>query len=143
MSAVFPIKESSRELIVEVARALEPYFADINAAWREKITEEFHFDNRALVALERIQVAAACTYLYHQDFQGFIENLSYSSTRLAKLKVDTRLVAFALQVYQSKCEPYLERVFGERRTEAIAALETLSSATFVTVSGAYFDAKSS
>jgi len=142
VSAVLPLKESSRELIVEVARALEPYFPDITAAWREKITEEFHFEARALAALERTKIATACSYLCHGDLQGFIENLVYTGTRLAKLKVDTRLVAFSLDIYQSKCEPYLGSLFGERRAEAIAALETLNSATFVTVSGAYFDTKS-
>jgi signal transduction histidine kinase len=141
VSAVLPLKESSRELIVEVARALEPYFPDITAAWREKITEEFHFEARALAALERIKIATACSYLCHGDLQGFIENLVYTGTRLAKLKVDTRLVAFSLDIYQNKCEPYLGSLFGERRAAAIAALETLSSATFVAVSGAYFDTK--
>ena len=143
VSAMLPLKESSRELIVEVVRALEPYFPDITAAWREKITEEFHFEARALAALERIKIATACSYLCHGDLQGFIENLVYTGTRLAKLKVDTRLVAFSLDVYQSKCEPYLGSLFGERRAQAIAALETLNSATFVTVSGAYFDTKTS
>ncbi|HTD24855.1 MAG TPA: GAF domain-containing sensor histidine kinase [Terriglobales bacterium] len=141
MSAVLPLKESSRELIVEVARALDPYFPDITAAWREKITEEFHFEARAVAALERIKIATACSYLCHGDLQGFIENLVYTGTRLAKLKVDTRLVAFSLDIYQSRCEPYLGSLFGERRAEAIAALETLNSATFVTVCGAYFDTK--
>jgi len=141
VSAVLPLKESSRELIVEVARALEPYFPDIAAAWREKITEEFHFEARAVAALERIKIATACSYLCHGDLQGFIENLVYTGTRLAKLKVDTRLVAFSLDIYQSRCEPYLGSLFGERRAEAIAALETLNSATFVTVCGAYFDTK--
>jgi signal transduction histidine kinase len=141
VSAVLPLKESSRELIVEVARRLEPHFATITSAWREKISEEFHFDGRALVALERIKIAAASSYLSHGDFQGFIENLVYNGTRLAKLRVDTRLVAFSLQVYQEKCEPHLAKLFGTRKAEAAAALETLSSATFVAVSGAYFDAK--
>src|SRR5260370_874159 len=66
----------------------------------------------------------------------------YAGRRLAKLNVDTRLVAFSLDIYQSKCEPYLGSLFGERRAEAIAALATLNSATFVAVSGAYFDTKS-
>ena len=142
MSAVLPLNESSRELIGEIARALEPYFADATAAWRGKVSEEFHFDERALAALERIQLVNAGNYLARNDFQGFIENLAYFGTRLAKLKVDTRLVAFSLKVYQEKCEPYLGGLFGDRLAAALAALETLSSATFVTVSGAYFDAKS-
>jgi signal transduction histidine kinase len=141
--AVLPFNESSRELIAEIARTLEPYFADVTAAWRGKVSEEFHFDERALGALERIQIVSAGNYLARDDFQGFIENLAYFGTRLAKLKVDTRLVAFSLKVYQEKCEPYLGGLFGERRAEALAALETLSSSTFVAVSGAYFDAKSS
>lgn len=142
MPAVLPFNESSRELIAEIARALEPYFADVTAAWRGKISEEFHFDERALAALERIQIVSAGNYLARGDFQGFVENLAYFGTRLSKLKVDTRLVAFSLKVYQEKCEPYLGGLFADRRLEALAALETLSSATFVTVSGAYFDAKS-
>jgi signal transduction histidine kinase len=143
VSAVLRLKETSRELIVEVARALGPYFADITAAWREKIAEEFQFDARALAALERITLAAASTYLCQSDLLGFNENLTYFGTRLAKLKVDTRLVSFSLDQFQSNCEPYLGSLFGDRQAEAMAALETLSSATFVTVSGAYFDAKTS
>jgi len=51
VSAVLPLNESSRELIGDIARALEPYFADVTAAWRGKVSEEFHFDERALAAL--------------------------------------------------------------------------------------------
>src|SRR5260370_9123944 len=86
-------------------------------------------------------MAAACSSLCHGDMPGIIEILVYTGTRLAKLKVDTRLVAFSLDIYQSRCEPYLGSLFGERRAEAIAALETLNSATFVAVCGAYFDTK--
>ena len=50
MTAVPPFKESSRELIVEVARALEPYFPDITHHWREKLVAEFGFDGRTLAA---------------------------------------------------------------------------------------------
>jgi len=46
VSAVLPLKDSSRELIIEVTRALEPYFPDITAKWREKIAQEFHLDGR-------------------------------------------------------------------------------------------------
>ena len=141
MSAVLPLKESSRELIVEVAQALEPYFPDITAAWREKLQQEFGFDGRVLAALERLKVSTGCSYLSHGDFAGFLENLTYFGTRLAKLEVDTRAVARSLELYQLLCEPYLGSLFGDRHTEAIAALEMLSSATFVTVSGAYFDTR--
>ena len=40
MTAVPPFKESSRELIAEVARALEPYFPDITHRWREQLTRD-------------------------------------------------------------------------------------------------------
>ena len=40
MSTVLLLKESSRELIVEVAKAREPYFPDITLAWREKLAGE-------------------------------------------------------------------------------------------------------
>ncbi|HEV8524379.1 MAG TPA: GAF domain-containing sensor histidine kinase [Terriglobales bacterium] len=141
MSALLPLKESSRELIVEVAHALEPYFPDITAAWRERVQQEFAFDGRVLAALERLKVSTGCSYFSHGDFAGFYENLNYFGTRLAKLEVDTRAVARSLEFYQLLCEPYLGSLFGDRHTEAIAALEMLSSATFVTVSGAYFDTK--
>ncbi|HET6933983.1 MAG TPA: GAF domain-containing sensor histidine kinase, partial [Candidatus Angelobacter sp.] len=39
------------------------------------------------------------------------------------------------------CDPYLSGLFPEREAEAKAALEMLSSASFVIISGAYFDAK--
>ena len=50
MTAVPPFKESSRELIAEVARALEPYFPDITHKWREQLTREYGFDGRTLAA---------------------------------------------------------------------------------------------
>ena len=86
MTAVPPFKESSRELIVEVARALEPYFPDITNQWREKLIAEFGFDGRTLAGLERLTLAAGCSYFCHNDFPGFEENLQYFGTRLSKLR---------------------------------------------------------
>jgi len=141
VNAVPPFKESSRELIVEVARALEPYFPDITNHWREKLVTEFGFDGRTLAALERLTLAAGCSYFCHNDFPGFEENLQYFGTRLSKLQVDTRAVARSLELYLLSCDPYLAGLFPEREAEAKAALEMLSSVSFVVVSGAYFDAR--
>ena len=143
MSAVLPLKDSSRELIIDVTRALQPYFPDISAKWREKIAQEFQFEGRIVVALEQLQLGAACAFICGKnDFKGLLENLSYHGSRLAKLQVDTRVIARSLELYLNVCEPYVGSLFGERRNELIATLETLSSACFVVVSGAYFDAKS-
>ena len=141
MTAVPPFKESSRELIVEVARALEPYFPDITNNWREKLVAEFGFDGRTLAALERLTPAAGAFYFCHDDFPGFQENLQYFGTRLSKLQVDTRAVARCLELFQLSCDPYLSGLFPEREAEAKTALEMLSSVSFVIISGAYFDAK--
>jgi signal transduction histidine kinase len=141
LTAVPPFKESSRDLIVEVARALEPYFPDITNTWRERLAAEFGFDGRTLAALERLTLAAGCVYFLHNDFPGFQENLHYFGTRLSKLQVDTRAVARSLELYLLSCDPYLSGLFPEREAEAKAALEMLSSASFVIISGAYFDAK--
>jgi signal transduction histidine kinase len=141
VNAVPPFKESSRELIVEVARALGPYFPDITNHWREKLVAEFGFDGRVLAALERLTLAAGCSYFCHNDFPGFEENLQYFGTRLSKLKMDTRAVARSLELYMLSCDPYLAGLFSEREAEAKAALEMMSSVSFVIVSGAYFDAK--
>jgi signal transduction histidine kinase len=141
VTAVPPFKESSRELIAEVARALEPYFPDITNRWREQLTAEFGFDGRTLAAVERLTLAAGCSYFCHNDYPGFQENLQYFGTRLSKLQMDTRAVARALELYQSCCEPYIAGLFPEREAEAKAALEMLSSVSFVIVSGAYFDSK--
>lgn len=141
MTAVPPFKESSRELIAEVARALEPYFPDITNRWREQLAAEFGFDGRTLAAVERLTLAAGCSYFCHNDYPGFQENLQYFGTRLSKLQMDTRAVARALELYQSCCEPYIAGLFPEREAEAKAALEMLSSVSFVIVSGAYFDSK--
>jgi signal transduction histidine kinase len=141
VTAVPPFKESSRELIAKVARALEPYFPDITNKWRDQLTKEFGFDGRTLSAVERLTLAAGCSYFVHNDYPGFQENLQYFGTRLSKLQVDTRAVARALELYQSCCEPYIAGLFPEREAEAKAALEMLSSVSFVIVSGAYFDSK--
>jgi two-component system, NarL family, sensor histidine kinase NreB len=141
VTAVPSFKESSRELIAEVARALQPYFPDITARWREQLSAEFGFDGRVLAALERLTVSSACSYFSHNDFPGFQENLQYFGTRLCKLRVDTRAVARALELYQSLCDPYLVPLFQDREAAAKASLEMLSSVSFITISGAYFDAK--
>jgi len=141
VTAVPPFKESSRELIVEVARALEPYFPDITNMWREKLVAEFGFDGRTLAALERLTLAAGCVYFVHDDFPGFQENLQYFGTRLSKLQVDTRAVARSLELYLLSCDPYLSGLIPGREAETKAALEMLSSVSFVIISGAYFDAK--
>lgn len=141
MSAVLPLKESYRELIMEIAMALQPYFPDITASWREKISLEVQPSSRVTAALEQLTLAPACGHLSRADFQAFFENLHYFGTRLAKLQVDTRTIARSLELFQSLCEPYIVCLFHERRAEAKAAIETLSSATFVTVSGAYFDSQ--
>jgi len=141
VTAVPPFKESSRELIVEVARALESYFPDITNQWREKLAAEFGFDGRILAGLERLTLAAGCSYFCHDDFPGFEENLQYFGTRLSKLQVDTRAVARSLELYLLSCDPYLSGLFPEREAEAKAALEMLSSVSFIIISGAYFDAK--
>ena len=76
---------------------------------------------------------------------AFFENLNYFGTRLAKLQIDTRAVARSLELYHELCEPHIRsafsdrRAFAERRYAILAALDTLSSAIFVAVSGAYFD----
>lgn len=141
MTAVPPFKESSRELIIEVARALEPYFPDITNKWRERLVNDFGFDGRTLAALERLTPAAGSVYFCHDDFPGFEENLQYFGTRLSKLQVDTRAVARCLELFQLACDPYLSGLFPEREGEAKAALEMLSSVSFVIISGAYYDAK--
>jgi signal transduction histidine kinase len=141
VSAVLPLKESSRELIIEVARALQPHYAKITRAWRDQLVAEFAFDERQLAVLDRLNISTGCAYFCKGDFSSFFEHLNYFSTRLAKLEVDTRAVARSLDIYSALSEPHLGRIFGERQTEAMAALEMLSSATFVAISGAYFDTK--
>jgi len=141
LTAVPLFKDTSRELIVEVARALEPYFPDITNSWREKLVAEFSFDGRILAALERLTLSAGSSYFCHNDFPGFLENVHYFGTRLSKLQVDTRAVARSLELYQSFCDPYLSGLFSEREAEAKAALEMLSSVSFIIISGAYFDTK--
>jgi len=141
VTAVPPFKESSRELIAEVARALEPYFPDITNQWRERLVAEFGFDGRMLAAVERLTLATGSSYFFHNDFPGFQENLHYFGTRLSKLQVDTRAVARSLELYSLCCDPYISGLFPEREAEAKASLEMLSSFSVVIISGAYFDAK--
>jgi signal transduction histidine kinase len=75
----------------------------------------------------------------HSDFNQFTDNLYHYGQRLAKLRVDTREVARSLEIYQKIAAPFVSEAFGDRRFQVTAALETLASASFVAVSGAYFD----
>ncbi len=101
--------------------------------------EEFAFDDRTLAVISRLTLTVCYPLFADGDFEPYFENLSYYGTRLAKLQVDTRAVARSLEFCQEACEKHLSTPHGERRAEEIAALDTLSSAAFVTVSGAYFD----
>ena len=136
MSSVLSLKDSSRELLVEILSTLNPYYTDVTEKWREQVAAEFGFARRELGALERLSLNTAHSFFSHNDLPGFFENVDYFGMRLAKLQVDTRAVARSLEVYQELCEPYLSGLFGARLQEVIATLDVLKSATFVTVSGA-------
>ena len=141
MSSVLSIKESSRDLLVEILGALNPYYADVTEKWREQVAAEFGFGRRELGALERLSLNTAHSFFSHGDIPGFFEGVDYFGMRLAKLQVDTRAVARSLEIYQELSEPYLSGLFGARLKEVTATLDVLKSASFVTVSGAYFDTK--
>jgi len=138
--AMLPLKPRSRALMAEVSRVLEPSLPQITEAWRRRIKQEFAFgDKRVLAALERLNIATGCRFFATDDFAGFFENLQYYGARLAKLQVDTRAVARSLELELDLCERHLAQLKREKRVEAQAALEMLSSQTFIAVSGAYFD----
>ncbi len=145
MSALLPIKESVRALILDATTALQPHFSEITAAWRKQMFAEFEFEGRAMAALERLNLATGFALFSQSDFGAFFENLNYFGTRLAKLQIDTRAVARSLELYHELCEPHIRsafadrRAFAERQYAVLAALDTLSSAIFVAVSGAYYD----
>jgi signal transduction histidine kinase len=137
---MLPIKPRSRALLAEIALVLQPNLPHITQAWRHRAQDEFAIsDERVLTALERLNIAAGSQFFAVGDFDGYFENLHYYGTRLAKLQVDTRDVARSLALEHDIYEPYLAHLDGEKRVEARAALEMLSSQAFITVSGAYFD----
>jgi signal transduction histidine kinase len=143
VSTVLPIKESARELILEAANVLQPRFSEMGALWRQRIFEEFNFEDRAMVALERLNLGVSFMVMSHADFNEFTENLHYYGRRLAKLRVDTRQVARSLEIYQKIAASFIAEAFGERSSEVMAAIEALTSASFVAVSGSYFDVQQS
>ena len=138
---MLPLKHKYRARIVELAGVLKPFFPAITAAWRGKMFEEFQLDGRAMAALERLNLGTGFALFCQEDFSSFFENLTYYGTRLSKLKVDTRTVARSLEIYESLCEPHLQQLMPADLMEANAALEMFASATFIAVSGAYFDAQ--
>ncbi len=142
MSPVLPLNLKARERIQHLSGELKPHLTEITSAWRNLMFEEFRLDGRAMAALERLTLGTGLVVFCQSDFNTFFENLHYFGTRLAKLQVDTRVVARSLEIYQSAAEPYLEALVGEQRAEARAALEMLDSAVFVAVSGVYYDTQS-
>jgi signal transduction histidine kinase len=142
LTAVLPLNDRSEELVLEVARELQPYLPEITATWRKRLSGELTVDEQTLATLERTTISTGQSYFSRRDFDGYFENLAYYGTRLAKLQVDTRLVRRALEVYDESCEPYLANLFGDHRLNALATLEMLSTTAFVAISGAYFDTRS-
>jgi signal transduction histidine kinase len=141
MAASLPIQENSRQWVAQVSQSLFPQFPAITASWRKKMFEEFELDGRAMTALERLNLGTGFAICSQSDLEIFAENLSYYGTRLAKLNIDTRIIARSLELYQELCEPWLEEHLGEQHFEALAATQAFSAATFVAVSAAYFDTR--
>ncbi len=142
MSPLLPMKETSREVVVEVVRSLQPCFPEITATWRQKMFTEFDFDGRAMAALERLTIGTGFSIFSQTDFAAFYESLQHFGKRLAKLKVSALAVARSLEIYQQLIDPYLEKIFPPHRlAEVRAAMETLSWASYVAVSAAYSDAQ--
>ncbi len=142
MSSLLPMKETSRELVVEVTRALQPFFPEITAKWRQCMFSEFDFDGRAMAALERLTIGTGFSIFSQTDFATFYDNLQHFGDRLAKLKVSARVVVRSLQIYQELIDSCLEKIFPpDRLPEVMAAMETLSWASYVAVSTAYSDAQ--
>ena len=142
MSSLLPMKETSREVVLEVARTLQPWFPEITAAWRQQMFSEFNFDGRAMAALERLTIGTGFSIFSQTDFATFYSNLQHFGERLAKLEVTARAVARSLQIYQQLIDPYLKKLFPPSRLpEMMAAMETLSWATYVAVSAAHSDAQ--
>jgi signal transduction histidine kinase len=139
---VLPFKESFHPLIVEVATHLLPHLADISHCWRERLSAELPLEPRTIATLQRITPGAGFGFFQRGQFPEFFENLNYFGTRLSKLQVDMHTVRRALQLFESCCEPHVESSFGERRSEAMATLEMVSSAAFVALSAAYYDTRS-
>ena len=73
MSSLLPMKETSREVVVEVARTLQPWFPEITAAWRQQMFTEFDFDGRAMAALERLTIGTGFSIFSQTDFATFYE----------------------------------------------------------------------
>ena len=140
MPALLPIKESQRGVVNQISQALQPHFSAIRAKWREQMFAEFQLDGRAMAALERLTIGTGFRVFSHGDVEVFHENASYYGKRLAKMQVDTRVISRALDIYLELLAPLLPQMFeGERLTEVITALDKFSYATYVAVSGAYFD----
>jgi signal transduction histidine kinase len=142
MSSLLPMKETSRELVVEVTRALQPYFPEVTAQWRQRMFGEFDFDGRVMAALERLTIGTGFSIFSQADFATFYDSLQHFGERLAKLNVSARAVVRALELYQQLIDPFLEKIFPPSRVpEVMAAMETLSWASYVAVSTAYSDAQ--
>lgn len=136
---MLPVKSRSRALLAEAARILQPHLTQVREGWRRRMSEEFAFEERVLGVLERLNIIGVSSYMRDEDYAAFFENLTYYGTRLAKLQVDTRAVARSLELAQEACEPYWAGLDEQLQKDARASLEMLTSVTFVTVSGAYFD----
>ena len=142
MSPLLPMKESSREVVIEVTRKLQPSFPEITAGWRQRMFAEFDFDGRAMAALERLTIGTGFSIFSQADFVSFYNSLQHFGKRLAKLKVSARAVARSLQIYQELIDSYLQKIFPpDRLPQVMAAMETLSWASYVAVSAAYADAQ--
>ena len=140
MPALLPIKESQLGIVNLISKALQPHFAAIRKHWRGHMFMEFQLDGRAMAALERLTIGTGFHVFSHHDIETFHENADYYGKRLAKLQIDTRVISRALDLYLELLAPYLRESFeGDRLTEAFTALDKFSYATYVAVSGAYFD----
>ena len=142
MSPLLPMKETSREVVVEVTRSLQPYFPEITAAWRQadvlRIQLRWPRHGGAGAADHRHRIFHL---LANRLRSRSTRNLQYFGERLAKLKVSARAVARSLEIYQQLIDPYLGKLSRRLACPKLAAMETLSWASLRCCFGAHFDAQ--
>ena len=142
MSPLLPMKEMSREVVVEVTRSLQPYFPEITAEWRRTMFSEFNFDGRAMAALERLTIGTGFSIFSQTRLRRLLrEPAALRQTSGQAEGERPRSGPFAGNLSATH-RPLPGEIFPPARlAEAVAAMETLSWASYVAVSGAYFDAQ--
>ncbi len=95
--------------LAALGRRLKPDLLNLDRQFHNRLIRGRSYDTKQIKALSSITLGAAARMFQHQrTAEDFLEQVSYSGRRLAKLNLSPRQALHALKVYDALAEPLMK-----------------------------------